>query len=170
MKRKMCDIQTRKKHLLLDMSSTNIDILVPSLYQCVETRSIEVFWLLSQPLPHLRFNLSFISETFATFLDSVVNRFTRQTLPSVNRKHFFMNILALTPIAHRNAQQNAARRYFTPQAGYPFWLLKPACEHTHASVLPRPSWSWIVLLPSDTHRKLVASITAVLLQFTDSAS
>jgi hypothetical protein len=43
MKRKTCDIRT----------FTNIDILDPSLSQCIETRSIEVFWLLSQPLPHL---------------------------------------------------------------------------------------------------------------------
>jgi hypothetical protein len=27
------------------------------------------------------------------------------------------------------------------------------------------SWSWTVLLPSDTHRKPIASITAVLLPF-----
>jgi hypothetical protein len=33
----------KKKHLFLDISSTNIDKLVPSLYQCLETRSIEVF-------------------------------------------------------------------------------------------------------------------------------
>jgi hypothetical protein len=64
-KRKTCDIRTWKKHWFLDISTINIDALVPSLYHCVETRSIEVFWLLSQPLPHLRFNL-FISETFAT--------------------------------------------------------------------------------------------------------
>jgi hypothetical protein len=42
-----------KKHLFLDISSANISTLVPSLYQCVETRSIEIFWLLSQPLPQL---------------------------------------------------------------------------------------------------------------------
>jgi hypothetical protein len=41
------------------MSTTNIDTLVSSLYQWVETHSIEVFCLLSQPLPcqvwhHLR--------------------------------------------------------------------------------------------------------------------
>jgi hypothetical protein len=59
-------IQTWKKHLFLDISSTNIDALVSSLYQCVETRSIQVFWLLSQPLSHLRFNLFVISEVFAT--------------------------------------------------------------------------------------------------------
>jgi hypothetical protein len=68
-KRKICDIRTWEKHLFLDISSTNIDKLGPSLYKCVETRSIEVLWLLSQQLPHLRFNLFVISETFATFLD-----------------------------------------------------------------------------------------------------
>jgi hypothetical protein len=52
-KRETCDMRTWKKRLFLDISSTNIDTLVPSLYQCVETRSIEVFRLLSQPLPYL---------------------------------------------------------------------------------------------------------------------
>jgi hypothetical protein len=67
-KRKTCDIRTRKKYLFLDMSSTNTETLVPSLYQCVEPRSIEVLRLLSEPLPHLRFNLFVISEAFATQL------------------------------------------------------------------------------------------------------
>jgi hypothetical protein len=56
------------KHLFLDMSSTNTDIYVPSLYYCIQTRSVEVFWLLSQPLPHLYFNDFVISEMFATQL------------------------------------------------------------------------------------------------------
>jgi hypothetical protein len=63
---KTCDIRIWKKRLFLDISSTNIVTFVPSLYQFIETRSIEVFRLLSQPLPHLRFNLLLISETFAT--------------------------------------------------------------------------------------------------------
>jgi hypothetical protein len=42
-KRKTYDIQTWKKHLFLDISSTKSDVLAPSLYQCVETRSVEVF-------------------------------------------------------------------------------------------------------------------------------
>jgi hypothetical protein len=67
-KRKKCDIRAWRKHLFLDVSATNTDTLVPSLYQCVETRSIELFRLLPQPLPHLRFNPFFISETFATQL------------------------------------------------------------------------------------------------------
>jgi hypothetical protein len=36
-------------------------------------------------------------------------------------------------------------------------------EHEHARLLHTLSWSWTVLLPSDTHRKPIASITAVLL-------
>jgi hypothetical protein len=84
-----------EKNLFLDIFSTNIDVLVPSLYQCAETGSKEIFWILFQLLPHLRFNLFVISETFAMFLDLVVNSFTRQTLPTVNRKHFLMNILCI---------------------------------------------------------------------------
>jgi hypothetical protein len=37
------DIQTWEKHLFLDISFNNIDTHDPSLYQCVETCSIEVF-------------------------------------------------------------------------------------------------------------------------------
>jgi hypothetical protein len=52
----------RKGHLFLDISSTNIDTLVPALYKSVESRSLEVIYA----LPHLRFNLFVISETFPT--------------------------------------------------------------------------------------------------------
>jgi hypothetical protein len=45
----------------------------------------------------------------------------------------------------------------------PFWLLKPASMHAHAHLLPWLSWSWTVLLPSDTHREPITSITAILL-------
>jgi hypothetical protein len=94
-KRKICDIRTWEKHLFLDRVSTNIDTLVLSLYQYVETESVEVFWLLSQTLPHLHFNLLVISEIYVTFHDAAVNRFTRQTFSIVNRKYIFMNILCI---------------------------------------------------------------------------
>jgi hypothetical protein len=43
-KRKTYDIRNwKRKHLFLDLSSTNTDTLVTWLYQCVETRSMEVF-------------------------------------------------------------------------------------------------------------------------------
>jgi hypothetical protein len=65
-KRKTCVITTWEKHLFLDISSTNNDTLIPSVYQCVETRSIKVFLLLSQPFQHLCFNLFVLREIFAT--------------------------------------------------------------------------------------------------------
>jgi hypothetical protein len=40
---KTYDIKTWKKRLFLNVSSTNIDKLVPLLYKCIETHSIEVF-------------------------------------------------------------------------------------------------------------------------------
>jgi hypothetical protein len=64
------------------------------------------FWLLSQPLPHLRFNLFVISETSATFLGPLVNCFTRQTLPTVNRKYFLMNILCIESLCPQRKPHN----------------------------------------------------------------
>jgi hypothetical protein len=95
------------------------------------------------------------------------NRFTRQTLPSVNKEYFFTNILCIDSFCPQkeNAPQNAALRYYTPQAQSPFWLLKPASEHGHARLLTWLSWSWTVLLPSDTYRKPITSITAVSFPF-----
>jgi hypothetical protein len=52
-----------------------------SLLTVVSATSLTPF----QPLRHHR--------NFATFLDPAVNRFTQQTLPTVNRKYFLMNIL-----------------------------------------------------------------------------
>jgi hypothetical protein len=37
-------------------------------------------------------------------------------------------------------------------------LLEPAFEHAHARLLPRLSWRWTVLLPSDKYREPIASI------------
>jgi hypothetical protein len=47
-----------------------------------------------------------ISETFATFLNSVVKRFTLQTLPTVNGKHFFMNILCIESFCPQKKTHN----------------------------------------------------------------
>jgi hypothetical protein len=42
-KRKTRDIRTWKKHLFLDISSTNFDPFISSLYQFGVTRSVEGF-------------------------------------------------------------------------------------------------------------------------------
>jgi hypothetical protein len=91
-----------------------------------------------------------------------LNRFT--WLPTVNRRDFFMNILGIEFFfPQRKTQQNAVFRQYIRQGRSPFWLLKPASEHVHAHLLLRLSWNWIVLLPSDIHRKPITSITTVLL-------
>jgi hypothetical protein len=75
------------------MSSTNIDTLVSSRYQYVETLSIEVFCISSQPFPHLCLIICDFRTSLREFLHPAVNRFTTQTLPTVNRKYLFMNML-----------------------------------------------------------------------------
>jgi hypothetical protein len=42
-------------------------------------------------------------KTIDTFLGPVVNRFTQQTLSTVNRQHFFMNILRIDSFCSRKA-------------------------------------------------------------------
>jgi hypothetical protein len=150
----------KKKYLFLDISSTTIDTLVTSLYQCVETRSIEVFWLLSQSLP---FQPRRSWENFSTQLWAALRD---KHFPPQTENISFLISFALSPFAHKKvAHQNAALRWYTRQSRPPFWLLKPASEHAHARLPPRLSWSCTVLLPSDTHRKPITSITAVLLPF-----
>jgi hypothetical protein len=86
-----------KQHLFPDISSINTDTIVSSLYQCAETRSIEVFWLLSQPLPHQRFNLFVISETFATQLWTTLRGEHFQ--PYAENIYLWISF-ALSPFAH----------------------------------------------------------------------
>jgi hypothetical protein len=91
--------EPEEKYIFLDKSSTNTDTLVPSLYQCVETRSKEasLSTVVSatsappcQPLRHQQ-----------NLCQSVVNRFTRQKPPTVNSKQFFMNILCTESFVRR---------------------------------------------------------------------
>jgi hypothetical protein len=154
-KRKTRDIRTWKKHLFLDISCT-YPIALP-VHRNPQHRSLlTVVSATSQsPFHHLRLRTS-----LREFLEPVVKSFMPQTLPISLWISF-----ALSPFAHKNVQQNAALRYYTLQTRSPFRLLKPAPEHSHARLLPRLSWSWAVLLPSDTHRKTITSITAVLLLF-----
>jgi hypothetical protein len=109
-KRKTCDIRSWKKHSFLDISSTNNDTFVLSLYQCFETRSIEIIWLLSQPLPHLLLDLFFISETFTT--KKAISRPNFELLYATNISHrkqetsLYRISFALSPFAHEKKMQN----------------------------------------------------------------
>jgi hypothetical protein len=86
------------------------------------------YWLLSQPLPHLRFNFFF---HLRNVCHAVVNRFTRQTLPTVNRKHFFMNVLSIESLCPQKRKRTAERCSLVVHISstVAIWLLKPASEH-----------------------------------------
>jgi hypothetical protein len=89
--RKTLDIRTWEKRLFPDIFSIITDMLVPSFYHCFETRIIQIF---DRYLSHFRTSVS-TSSLSAKRLPPRPNRFTRQTLPTVNGKHFCMNILCV---------------------------------------------------------------------------
>jgi hypothetical protein len=92
-------------------------------------------------------------------LDPVANHSTWQTLLTINRKHFFMNILCIESFCPQNCTiERCSLVVHSSSTRSPFWLLKPASEHAHVHLLPRLLWSWIVLIPTDTHRKPISSL------------
>jgi hypothetical protein len=140
-----------------------------SLYQCVETRSIEVFWLSTQPLPHLVGHYMRLSNVLhrisrpkcePLYATSTSHR-KQETFPYEYPLHW---VILLT----RKRTTELCSSIVRPQARSPFWLLKPASEHVHARLLPRLSWSSTVLLPSHTHYAHCSCVTSVCDLFTDS--
>jgi hypothetical protein len=158
-KRTYVIFETGKK-LFLDKSSTNTDTLVPSLYQCVETRNIE-FWRLS----HFRASVATSSSSAKSSPPSCEPLYMTNTSYLKQETFHYEHPLHWIPLITKIAQQNADFRKYSPQARSPFWLLKPTSEHARARLLTRLSWSWTMLLPSNTHRKPITSITAALLPF-----
>jgi hypothetical protein len=86
-------------------------------HQCVETRSTEVFWLLSQPHPHLRFNLFVI--TFVT-----------QLWTALHDKHFHCKqerlwiFFAFSPFAHRKTHNGTllfGRKHLKYGRHFDYW-------------------------------------------------
>jgi hypothetical protein len=101
--------------LHLEITFLSRHILHQHWYTClialpyVETRSIEVSWLLSQSIPNLRFNIWDYRTSLRGFLNPVVNRIARQTLPTVNTKLFYEYCLHWVILPTKNtAKQNAA--------------------------------------------------------------
>jgi hypothetical protein len=158
--RKTCDIRTRKRNFL-DTSSTNIDTLVPSLYQCVETRSREVF---DSCLSHFRTSVSTSSATAKPLPPSCEPLYATNTAHREQQTFLYEYSLNRVLLPTKNTKEHCSS-VVHPQVRSPFWLLKPASEHVHARLLHRLSWSWTVLLPSDTNIKPITSIRAVLHPF-----
>jgi hypothetical protein len=169
-KRKTCYIR------ILDISSTSTDTLDPSFYQCIETCSTEVFGLLSQPLPHLRFNLFVNSETFAAKV--VIFRPICEPLYATNTSHHKQETFLYEYSLHwdflpTNLTADRCSSVIHSSSTVAILILKPASEHEHARLLPRVLWSWTVLLHADTYRKLITYLQLFYFHFnvlTDSPS
>jgi hypothetical protein len=95
-----------------------------SLFTAVSATSAPPF----QPLRHQR-----------NVCRPVVNRFKRQSLPSVKRKRFFMDILCTESFCRHKETHNRTLLFGSIlfKLRSPFWLLKTASEHEHARLLPR---------------------------------
>jgi hypothetical protein len=92
---------------------------------------------------------SFRSFRHERYICHVSLRFIWQALPTVNRKHLFMNIFLLSSFAHKNL---ATERFYSvvhSSSMVTILTTEPVSEHAHARLLPAMSWSWTVLLPSD---------------------
>jgi hypothetical protein len=125
-KRKTCHLRTCEKCLFLDISSTKL------------------IHLLSHPIPHLIGQYLWLSNVLERIYSPCVSRFTRETLLTVNRKHFFMIILCSGSFAHTHTHtktQKAALRYNTPKSTVAIFAAETTSEHAHAHLLPRLSWS-----------------------------
>jgi hypothetical protein len=103
--------------------------------------------------------------SFREFLDPVVNRFTRQTLPTVSRKYLFMYIPCIESFSYK---KRTTERWSS--VGYSSSMVTILTTETSlwtcaCASATRLSWSSTTLLPIDVHRKHIMSITAVLLLF-----
>jgi hypothetical protein len=155
-KHKLYYILTWVKHLFLDISSTNTHTLrrypqCKILLTLISAISSPSF----QALHHQR-----------NICHPVVNCITRQTLPTVNRQHFFMNILCIEFFCPQKKRHKRTLIFgSTPSSAIPISTTKTnlwirACASVTYAVI-----SWTVLVPCDTNKKHITSITGVLLSF-----
>jgi hypothetical protein len=100
-RRKTCDIRKWKKHLFLDVFATTL-LHLPNRFS---SASKPAAWKPFQCcLSHVRTWLDIICRfrrPVREFLNPVVNRFTRQTLPTISTKPFSMNIHCIEYFAHK---------------------------------------------------------------------
>jgi hypothetical protein len=66
------------------------------------------------------------------FLDPVLNRFARQTLPTANRNISLWMSFAMSRFANKTCIRERCSSVAYPQARLPFWTLKQASELEHA--------------------------------------
>jgi hypothetical protein len=161
-KHKTRDDRTWKKKLLLDISYTNVDTFAPYRYQCVETRSMKVFWL---AFPHFVGHHLRLFNVLRKLLYPVVNCFTWKTRPIVNRKYSFINILCIQFFYPQETSSRTLllRSIIRCRCHFNYWN-QPLNMSMLACYLDCLE-AGLCLLPNDTHRKPITSITSVLIPF-----
>jgi hypothetical protein len=159
-KHRTCDNQTWKELFLLQISYTNIETHVPSLYECVETRSIDVFDCCLSQFP---ISVS-SSETFESPWD---NFSTQLRTASHQKEEISLNEYPLHWVLFPTEKLTTERCSSVEYSSSTVVILttKTSLWIWAWALLPRLSWSWAVLLPCDTYRKRITSITVVLFQF-----
>jgi hypothetical protein len=151
----------KKRHLLLDISSTNTDTVVPSLYRCVETRNSPLNCCLS----HFRTSVSTSSSSVKRLPPKVEPLYATNTSQREQETFLYKYPFALSPFVHKECTTERCSSVADSLSTVAILTTEPASEHAHARLLPRLSWSWTVVLPGDTQRKPITSTTAVLLPF-----
>jgi hypothetical protein len=148
------------------MSSSNIDILVPSLYQLRRNpqhrRLLTVVSATSAPGQASSATLKRPWENFLIQLWTVLCDKHHRKQEAFLYEYPFDWVLLSTK--KRCTTERCSLVEHSPST-VTILILKPASGHVHARLIGRLSWSWITLLPSDTYRKPNTSITAVLLLF-----
>jgi hypothetical protein len=131
-KRRTCDIQTLRNIYLSTYFPPALIHLSHRFTGASETAAEKS--LVSQPLPHLRFNLFVISETFVTNVQSLY-----ATTTSHHKQETFLYEYpvhwVLLSTKKRTTERCSSVGY--PQARSPLWLMLPASEHAHVRLLPR---------------------------------
>jgi hypothetical protein len=122
-KPKICDTRTWKKLFISRHIHYQHDTLVPSLYQCVEIRSIEVSWRLSQPFPRLVGQHLRISNVLDRFLASCEPLYVTYTSHHKEETFYYEYPLYWVILHTKNGQQNAALRSILLKDGrhFDYW-------------------------------------------------
>jgi hypothetical protein len=95
---KTCDNLTRKEHLFLDRSSTNIDTLVPSLSSASKPAACKSF---DCCLRHFHTTVLTSSSSEQHLLPSCIQFYVTNTSHRKQEIYFFMNILCIESFAHQ---------------------------------------------------------------------
>jgi hypothetical protein len=109
---------------------------------------------------YVAISTGWLSNVLRQFFDPDVNFFIRLTLPTINRKHFLINMLCIEPSCPQKTHNRICSLVVHSSGTVTILTTETSlCVRVCYQDL---SWSWAVLLPNNK-QKPIMSITAVLL-------